>query len=283
VEWTDAFVSELERRQLQVPYYFMARADAIIRNEHLLSRLARTGLSSVEVGIETGVDRILEAYNKRNSRKGTIHAIELLKQNGICYDASGFIMFDPDVTLEEMADNATFLRTLGHATWDRYVTRLQVFPGTAIKKTLLASQCFDPQANLDDVYAYRFRDPRVAELAEHVWMYDPALHQLNNLIRAARARLSELRRQSSVADSRLQAAIDEAQDLFCEHFLSLIGLVARLRMRVEFPRQLDTFLAGVTRSLIELSHAIVAADQVDFSRIAPTLSIPSQKSPANVY
>lgn len=243
--WTEGFVDELEQRSLKVPYYFMSRADAIIANQHVLPRLADSGLVSVEVGIETGVDRILEAYSKRNSRAGTLEAIGLLQAHNICYDASGFIMFDPDVTLEELRENAPFLRDLGHATWDRYVTRLQVFPGTAIKNELIEKELYDPNPALDDVYAYNFRDSRVAELVKYVSMYDVSIHRLNNLIRQGRAQIAKQRLEEEANTKELQHLIKQSQHIYCEHFLTLIKLVENGTIAEYFEAQIADLLSQV--------------------------------------
>jgi anaerobic magnesium-protoporphyrin IX monomethyl ester cyclase len=65
--WATEFVEEMEWRQLAVPFYCMSRADAILASQALLPRLVGIGLWSIEMGIESGVDRILKRYDKQNS------------------------------------------------------------------------------------------------------------------------------------------------------------------------------------------------------------------------
>ncbi len=256
IAWTEQFIAELEQRELAVPFYFMARADAILRNAHLLPRLARCGLASVEVGIETGVDRILEAYNKRNSKEQTMKAIAELNRNAICYDASGFIMFDPDVTLEELRDNARFLRTIGHATWDRYVTRLQVFPGTPIKESLLAAGVLRRDAPLDDVYGYTFADPRVEALSRYAQMYHGSVHELNNLVRAGRAAIAQDHR-AEARDARLEDEVGHVQDLFRDHFLALCDVVQAGGGEDDANAAIARFLSSVAAARVRLGGMIL--------------------------
>src|SRR6204780_2989371 len=218
--WAEEFVSELEIRGLGAPYYFMTRAEAIVANASLLPRLVRTGLNSVEIGIESGVDRILQAYNKENSVDRTETAIQLLRSNGICYDASGFIMFDPRLTLEELRTSALFLQKIDHATWDRYITRLQVFPGTVIRDQLAQEGLFEQNGELDDVYSYRFMDPRVGELADCMWFYDDSIRMLDNAMRTAKSALADTIRQGGQSNPGLLRALELAQYLYCEHFLN---------------------------------------------------------------
>jgi hypothetical protein len=240
--WVDGFVTELEHRNLQVPYYIMSRAEAILANADLLPRLAASGLASVEIGIESGVDRILQLYNKRNSADRNFAAIRLLQQHGICYDASGFIMFDPRITPAELRINAGYLHDLGHATWDRYVTKLQIFPGTAIRPELIASGLFDRSADLGDVYAYRFLDRETEEVARHVWMYDEGVRDLDNAIHHARA-LAVATGAPEPFRSQLRGTLGSAQRLYRDFFLSIVDLATAGRLAESFGQRLTAFLA----------------------------------------
>ena len=243
-QWADDFVSELERRNVSVPFYFMARAEAILANESLLPRLVAVGLRSVEVGIESGVDRILNLYNKKNSAERNEAAIRLLQRHGVCYDASGFIMFDPHITLEELRVNAGYLDRLGHATWDRYVTKLQIFPGTVIRSELIEAGLFDPHAPLDDVYAYAYEDWRVAELARYVWMYDESVRALDTALHNARALVASKTAPTAV-QRRLRRLIGIAQGVYRDFFLDLVDLAETETLAEAFEPRLRTWLARV--------------------------------------
>ena len=124
-------------RSLSVPFYCMVRADAIIANEGLLRDLVDVGLWSVEMGIETGVDRILELYNKLNAVSDNVLAVELMRKHGVTFDASGYIMFDPRMTLDEVRANARYLECdARHVGLLR--DPLQLDPGTAVRAELIA-------------------------------------------------------------------------------------------------------------------------------------------------
>lgn len=253
-QWVDDFVTEMEMRNLRVPFYIMARAEAVLANAALLPRLVKAGLCSVEVGIESGVDRILQLYNKRNSADRNHAAIRVLIEHNVCYDASGFIMFDPRIQLDELRINAAYLHDLGHATWDRYVTKLQVFPGTAIRPELITAGLFDPDAELDDVYAYRYADARVAEVAAHTWMYDEGVRALDNAIHEARS----LAAQGTLPDAirlRLRRTIESVQRIYRDHFLSLVDLAERGDLIRRFEGEIAMFLLRV-----ELARAALHQD-----------------------
>jgi len=244
-KWAEEFVSELEQRNLSTPFYFMARAEAILANEALMPRLAKVGLASVEVGIECGVDRILQLYNKRNSSARSLDAITILQDNNICYDASGYIMFDPRATLDELRENARYLFQLGHATWDRYVTRLQVFPGTELRNQLIENGLFDKNAQPDDVYAYRYEHAKSVELLQYIWMYGTPVSHLDALIHEARNLRTAMLRSGQAGHTSLSAVIEGAERLFCDHFLGLADLVEQGRAEDEFQQVMEEFYVRV--------------------------------------
>ena len=178
-DWVCAYIDEMERRDLRIPFYCMARADSIIANEAILPRLVRIGLWSVEVGIESGVDRILQSYNKLNSAGDNERAVELLRSNGITFDASGFIMFDPSMTLDELRQNARYLARFGAATWDFFVTRLQLYPGTPLREEMIRNGQFDGEDDIGRTSGYRFEDPVVGLVADHAYYYDLSVRDLD--------------------------------------------------------------------------------------------------------
>jgi hypothetical protein len=251
--WAEQFVEELERRSIRIPYYIMSRAEAILANAPLLPRLACSGLSSVEIGIESGVDRILQAYSKMNSAARTEEAISLLREHLVCYDASGFIMFDPRITLSELRVNAHFLRRLGHATWDRYVTRLQIFPGTAIKRQLIEEGLYRDDGSLDNVYMYAFQDPRVAEVAEHAWMYDQIIQDLDGAIHGARAAVADGIRSGQDV-SELQRMLDLSQDIYSEYFNALVDFAEQGHLKLRFEECIAHLLTQATLLVSQFKH-----------------------------
>lgn len=222
--WTEELLDELERRRLRIPFYCMARADALLANERLLPRLVERGLWSVEVGIESGVDRILALYDKGETRREVEEAVELLRRLGITYDASGFIMFDPRMTLDELEQNASYLLDHGAATWDFFVTRLQLYPGTRVREEMIARGLFDGADDVGRTSGYRFLDPRVGAVAAHARSYTPRLRALDLLVRDAKAALAMAQRRGAGAGGRvLERAVDLVQGAYHAHFTALVA------------------------------------------------------------
>ena len=269
-KWTEKFLDELNRRQITISYFFMTRPESIIANHDLLPLLAKSGLTSVEIGIESGVDRLLQAYNKQNSIAVTKLALNLLQSHGICYDASGFIMFDPRITFNELRTNALFLLEIGHARWDRYATRLQVFPGTVIRKQLTSEGLFKGDAKLDDVYSYHFQDPLVAKVAAHVWIYDDSVNTLDSLLRTAKLNLTRQIQLSNDTSTSLQKMVEVVEKLYCDHFLTLVNLAERDELDTQFEQYTQRFLVQVSilvNSIGQLLYSEESSNETHANRL----------------
>ena len=95
---------------LGLPFGFETRVDTI--DEKLLANLANNGASSVFLGIESGCDAVLTRIGKRITQQQVFNAVQAVQGSGISLTI-GFIMFEPDTTLAELAENYNFLDQLG--------------------------------------------------------------------------------------------------------------------------------------------------------------------------
>jgi hypothetical protein len=249
----------MERRALRVPFYCMARADAILANEDMLPHLVQIGLWSVEMGIESGVDRILKAYNKRNAAADNERAVALLRQNGITFDASGFIMFDPQITLAELRDNARYLARFGAATWDFFVTRLQLYPGTEVREEMILKGAFDGGDDIGRTSGYRFDDPLVGLVAEHAFYYDMCIRTLDLALRDAKAALADRVRRAEPTDGPLTDAVNLVHETYCGQLLTLTDLAESGELEARFPPLKAEFLDKV-KALTELLQYLLRVD-----------------------
>ena len=244
--WVERYLDALEARNLRVPFYCMTRADSIIANQDLMPRLVRAGLWSVEVGIESGVDRILKLYNKHNSAADNEVAVSLLRKHGITFDASGYIMFDPTMTLDELIKNARYLARFGAATWDFFVTRLQLYPGTELRAELIEKGLFDGDDDIGRTAGYRFEDCQVGEVADHAYYYDPELRKLDLALRDAKAELAWRVRLGRSIDGPLADAVDLVHETYCGHLLSLVEHSRERVLQQSGPALIAGFMKRVT-------------------------------------
>lgn len=92
-----------------LPFGLETRVDTVDRE--LCAVLARNGASSIFLGIESGCDPVLKRINKRISRADILRAVRSIRESGIRLTV-GFIMFEPDATLDELRENYAFLEEL---------------------------------------------------------------------------------------------------------------------------------------------------------------------------
>jgi anaerobic magnesium-protoporphyrin IX monomethyl ester cyclase len=127
---------EILNRKLNITFTLYCRVNDI--NEFLFKLLKKAGLVRVFVGIESGVQTVLNRFNKGVTVEQNSEAINLLRRLGIAWDA-GFILYDPSTTFEELKENIKFIRK---TTLYRYpaatllLNGLTVYPGTPIEQIL---------------------------------------------------------------------------------------------------------------------------------------------------
>ncbi len=257
--WIGEFVDEMERRSMRVPFYCMSRADAILANADVLPRLVAVGLWSIEMGIEAGVDRILGLYNKLNSSNDNRRAVALMQRLGITFDASGYIMFDPRMTLDELRVNAIHLSHFGAATWDFFVTRLQLYPGTAVREEMIARGVFDGAEDIARTSGYAFEDPRVGAVAEHTTYYDMSIRNLDLLLRDAKAVIVTAVREGSPIPHLLQKCVDLVHTTYCDHLLRLIDCAEQGDIHAAAGNMIGQFLSRVA-SLTKMLGGLLALE-----------------------
>lgn len=104
---------------------------------NLLLELKDIGLKRIYLGIESGSEDQRKRYNRTESIEECLRSIELLRNIGIEIDA-GFIMFDPEMTIQDIQKNVKFFKDnnlLASNTWP--FRPLTVTIGTPIYYKLL--------------------------------------------------------------------------------------------------------------------------------------------------
>lgn len=104
-----AIADEILTRGIRCEYRIQCRADDI--EETLFARLKEAGLSRAYVGIESGSPTQLERYQKDITVEQNLEALSILDRLGL-HAKVGFIMFDPDVTVDELMENTRFINTV---------------------------------------------------------------------------------------------------------------------------------------------------------------------------
>jgi len=145
---------------------FEARVDSI--DEELMATLAKNGATSVFLGIESGCDAVLARIGKRISTEQIRRGVRIVRESGIKLHL-GFIMFEPDTDLAELAENYSFLDGLGLLE-EHELTANLLYHNQIVLHGAAAWERFEQEGRLllDERLPFearcRFRDERVGQV-----------------------------------------------------------------------------------------------------------------------
>ncbi|MFD4668769.1 B12-binding domain-containing radical SAM protein [Lentzea sp. NPDC058450] len=124
---------EMRLRDMQMTWAFECRADDV--SSTLFARLRDGGLRHVFIGVESGVQRVLDMFDKRTTVTQNEAAIEIVRELKISLSV-GFIMFDPFVTCAELMENIEFLARFEIGSYKSVTNRVLVYRGTRLEEQL---------------------------------------------------------------------------------------------------------------------------------------------------
>jgi radical SAM superfamily enzyme YgiQ (UPF0313 family) len=134
--WVTGFLGSLEAAGLsqKIGWKISCRVDDV--DPDIMAQCLRHGLMVVYLGIESGNNQGLETLNKHVTVDQNLAAIQTLKDLGLEFDF-GFMLFDPDSTLEKVRENLQFLEEVARIGGPP-VSFVKMLPlaGTAIEKRL---------------------------------------------------------------------------------------------------------------------------------------------------
>jgi len=87
---------------------FSCRADSVIADPELMNCAVQNGTELVYVGVEAGVQRILDLYNKRTTVEQNKRSLDIIKNSGAKIKME-FIFFNPWITFDEVKETLYFL------------------------------------------------------------------------------------------------------------------------------------------------------------------------------
>lgn len=150
--------------------YFNARVNTILGKGFggtdvsvpLLRKLKEAGTREIFLGIESGSKQQIKRFGKSATAKYNMEALRLLERLGFQVDV-GFIMFDPEMCLEDIEYNIDFLRKAGLANHDaRMAKKMRVEPFTPFEHEMISAGIVSDVLDVDDLtYAYEMKDPVV--------------------------------------------------------------------------------------------------------------------------
>ena len=128
----------------------------------LLKALKGAGLREVFLGVESGTSGQVKRYAKPATARTNLKALEIVRHLGLELDV-GFIMFDPEMTLDELRENLRFIADADLWQHDSRLTgALRVQAGTSLADEYRNKELLTGPMDVNDLtFPYRYRDPRV--------------------------------------------------------------------------------------------------------------------------
>lgn len=119
----------------RLKWFCESRVDFIIKNPELFKLLRKAGLVRVQIGIESGSQKVLDTYNKKVKVEQIIQAVEILTATGISSIYGNFIIGGPYETEETIDQSIALAKTLHDKALGRMecgASFLTPFPGTEL-------------------------------------------------------------------------------------------------------------------------------------------------------
>lgn len=194
----------LDKREIKLSRIdYSCRPDSVVEDPGLIALTADRGAKMIYLGVEAGVQRILDLYNKGTTVEQNKKAIQIIK-NSHAHLKVEFIFFNPWITFDEVKETLSFLEEM--RIYDPYILTSIL---TVMKQAPLAKQIETGQLrivapppelledfDLDSYIPYQITDERVRTLFRIVSLtfiqFEPALHaidELCNLLRTKRKRV----------------------------------------------------------------------------------------------
>lgn len=164
LKWIDDFTNLMKQENLDIWFYVMTRVDSIVNQQKRMKQLRDCGLVQVEMGLESGNDQGLAVYNKHIYTSQSIKAVNLLRKLRIDFGMSGFIMYHPYITLDELRKNSEFLMKIEYWKVLFLYTKMALYPGAEITEQVKKTNLLYDTYSHYEVYDYRFQDERIEVL-----------------------------------------------------------------------------------------------------------------------
>lgn len=226
------FSRDLRARRLDVRFEIFCRADTV--DEELIGALCEAGLQVVFFGLESGLQRALDTFEKRTSVARNEEALRILlghRQLGVVV---GYIFFDPYLSVRELRENAAYLEKL-------LALQVEFNPANPLRSCLVPYSGTPIQRRLREDgllagdyasgYTCRFVEPRVEAVSRLVANLDTLLWA--SWRSASQLARKELQRRSLALQvelvKRLGAALEDGPEVDVAEALSRPQVVEPLR------------------------------------------------------
>jgi anaerobic magnesium-protoporphyrin IX monomethyl ester cyclase len=129
----DAFRTLRERTGRSFSWFCEARADIICKRPEMVKACVDAGLVRIQIGVETGNQAVLDAYNKKLALEETEGAVRICNDADVLSIIGNFIIGGARETPDTLQDSITFAKKLLEAAPGRMEVSTTIFtpyPGT---------------------------------------------------------------------------------------------------------------------------------------------------------
>jgi hypothetical protein len=158
--WVHDFCRVIEERGVKVNFYAEMRADTV--DKLLINKLRKAGLHRLFIGMEAGSDSVLKRWDKGTTVAENDRAVAILREIDMPPHAVnfGYIMFDPEMTFDELKQQYQWLRNSGYCTVQHLQNKMNIYWGTPHYTRMLNQGRVDTSA-FGQRWIYEFDDPLV--------------------------------------------------------------------------------------------------------------------------
>ncbi len=124
-----AICEKILQRGLDIYWWCFSRSDTLLKNEHMVVKMAEAGCKYVFIGFESGHQKTLDGYSKKTTDTMAKDVTRLLKKHRISVHGS-FIIGDPHETREMIRDTIGYAKEIDPQAVQ--FTILTPYPGTKL-------------------------------------------------------------------------------------------------------------------------------------------------------
>lgn len=127
------FCKEIKKRN--VLWFCEAHVNNIVKDPEILDIMIDAGLTNIQIGIESGSNKVLAGYNKNITSDMILKVVEICKQKGIVGVTGNFIIggaFESNETIKESMKLAEKIISAGRGIVELHTVFLAPYPNTAI-------------------------------------------------------------------------------------------------------------------------------------------------------
>lgn len=127
------FCNEMKKRNLN--WFCEGHINNIVNNREMIAMMAESGLAGMQLGIESGSETVLKAYNKNTTPKMIEEAVRICKEAGIICVSGNFIIggaYESEETVKESMKLAKRLLEAGRGVFDCRTVFLAPYVNTSI-------------------------------------------------------------------------------------------------------------------------------------------------------